>query len=264
MAVRAGMAPSREAMRDPLTPDRAAALEAGFVSRIRARVEASTTFALPPGGPAIRGRARRCPEFPPDFEDELRRVLLAEGACAGDLLDRLPRGARLVYAVGGGGFGARAPDLLVVAAVLHPFREWVTGRRPEPLAREAALAVLPPGPVAAAVLSTSGWAEPADGDAGPWRFEPAPGGGFRLSCGDRRPVPAFLAPEGDAELEARAVRWAETARATLVLRGLSARHAASELGVPEPIAVRAFQRFARESEFVVLTEEDGDVVLRRS
>jgi hypothetical protein len=253
-------------MAENLNLDRVAALEADFMTRVSASVARADSFAVTG---RIRRRARRDEDDPPDFDDEVRRLLLAEGLLAGEVPERLPRGARALWTVRRWPLVGR-PSLLIAAGVRHAFRALALSLPAPSLPAVEGLTVLPPdrgSPVSAVALSTSGWAgRPGEIPAGAdlWLVEPAPGGGFRVASGPDRPLPAHFALETEAELLRRAARHAAARRADLVLHGLPADRVAAETGVPLSLVERAFRDEAARDEFLLLREEDGTLVLRRA
>lgn len=239
------------------------------MERVSARVEDSEVFPDPSGGGTVRGNARRDEEFGGDFAAEVARRLTEAGSFEPGLRERLPPGARALWEVRSGPVLLRRTRMVVVAAVLHPWRALAGRESAGPLAADRALAALPePGgpPVLAAVLSTSGWAGPPEPPAGTaiYLVEPAPGEGFRIAGGPAERLPACLAPESDAELVARVTRYVAESRAALVLRGLERRETSGALGVPEDLVGEAFSSLAAADEFLRLSEEAGTLVLRRA
>jgi hypothetical protein len=253
-------------MGEPLTIDGAAALEAGFMARVAASVARADGFAATG---RLRRRPRRDEDFPADFADEVRRLLLAEGLLSGEVPDRLPRGARALWSVRRWPLFGR-PALLLAAGVRHPFRALALSLPAAPLPPGEALEILPSergAPVSAVVLSTSGWAGPLPAgatEAELWLVEPAPGGGFRLASGPAAPLPAHFTLESEEELVRRAARHTAGRRAELILAGLCADRVAAETGVPLPLVELAFREAAARDEFLRLREEEGTLVLRRA
>ena len=243
--------------------ERAAALENDFMARVAASVSRATVFT---GGPLVHGHARRDDGYPGDFEEEVRRVLSADGLPAGDAAERVPRGARVLYEVRKGLLG-RHPALFLAAGVRHPFRALSLGLPVSPLPAADALAALPPdreAPLQAVVLSTSGWVgePPRPVGVALWLVSPAPGGGYRLEAGPG-PLPAHFSLETDEELVMRVVGYAWASRAELVLNGLDARRVAETTGAPLKVVEAAFRRMASRDEFLAVHAENGTVVLRR-
>jgi hypothetical protein len=259
-----------------LTIDRAAALQTDFMDRVANRLEAASEFREPKSGRTFAGRARLVEEYPTDFAEELARVQRASRVYDEVLLERMCRGARILYEIRPSGLLRFGTAMLVFAAVLQPFRELLLRLTPGPRAFDD-LSGLPPEregggpPRVLAVLSPSGWRDgpddaedPGEGADTVIRFEPAPEGGYRRFPVTEEPLPAFLALESEEELLERVRKLAEARRVDLVLRGLAARRISRESGVPVETVREAFRSAAREDEFLRAVEEDGDLLLRRA
>ncbi len=264
-----------------LTIDRAVALQNDFMERVASRLEATSEFQDPVTGRTFSGRACRLEEYPVDFSAEFDRVQRACGVYDEVRRERMGRGARALWEISPKGILRFGTEMIVLGAVLQPFRELLLGLTPRERAFDDLAEMLPdreddePTWVLA-VLSPSGWRnapglEPDSGTtgAGPqsevvYRFEPAPGGGYRPfpAAGDW--PPAFLALESEEELTDRVVQLVSVHRVDLVLRGLTARGISREAGVPVRIVRSAFRRTARDDEFLRVFEVDGDLVLRRA
>ncbi len=261
---------------ETLTIDRAAALQTDFMERVASRIEAVSEFLDPITGRTFRGHAARVEEFPFDFSSEFERVQRATGVFDEVLLERIGRGARALWEIRPAGILRFGTQMLVLAAVLPPFRELLLGLTPSERDIDDLPGVLPERVAegstrVVALLSPSGWrcggsADAALGAGGDVlvRFEPAPGGGYRPFPCDGNWPPAFLALESDEELESRVTELVAVRRADLVLRGLAARQVSREAGVPVAIVQAAFARAAGRDEFLRAVETGGDLVLRRS
>jgi len=261
---------------EPLTIDRAAALQTDFMERVASRLETATEFRDPVTGRTFSGHASQVTEFPFDFSADFERVQRATGVYDEVLLERIGLGARALFEIHPAGILRFGTEMLVLAGVVQPFRELLLGLTPRERDVDDLLGILPErdadGPTRVlAVLSPSGWRGSGSKVAGPgtggdviYRFEPAPEGGYRpFPCEDAWP-PAFLALESEEELVLRVIELAAARRADLVLRGLLARHVSREAGVPVEIVRMAFERAARQDEFLRAVETDGDLVLRRA
>jgi hypothetical protein len=256
-----------------LDADLAQATERAFMDRLVARLMAARRFPRAGRGDSVAGSVRRDGGFPRDYAERVRRILRAEGRHDPVLWARLPKGARARFEVRGGSLLFRRTLLVLAVAAVHPFRELALGLSPVPLDPEAAAGWLPavedeePERLGV-VLSSSGWrtgGETPDWEGAPLvLFEPAPGGGFKPAFGEPEALPDCLRLESDEELASRVLEYVRAARVELVLHGLSARRTADAAGVPEALVRAAFERAAREDEFLWLSEEDDEIVLRRS
>lgn len=236
--------------------------------RLAARVEECREFQCPRTGARVAGRAHRDRSLSFDLGCDTDRVLEAEGLFDPGLRDRLPRGARALWEVRRGSLLPGRASLVIYGCVIHPVRELARGLSGAAADAACALDLLPQTgegvPAVLAALSTSGWRGMASDDAGLFLFEPAPGGGYRRYGLGAGAVPAYLALESEAELKARVVTYADGSRAELVLRGLSARAASLVLGVPVRIVSEVFTSMAVEGEFLRISREEDDIVLRRA
>ena len=266
---------------ETLTIDRAAALQNDFMERVAARLEAVSEFRDPRTGRSFHGRARQAEGYPADFSSEFERVQRATSVYDEVRLDRIGRGARARFEIRPAGLLRFGTELLVLTAVLQPFREFMLGLSPRERDSDDLSALsfddVEGGPtLVVAVLSTAGWrrssgrmleVEERELEAGReviFRFEPAPGGGYRPFPHAVEWPPPFLALESEEELAARVIELSTLRRADLVLRGLSAREVSHEAGVPLEIVRSAFRRVADEDEFLRAVPADGDLVLRRA
>jgi hypothetical protein len=229
---------------EPLTIDRAVALQAEFMNRLAERLADTEEFVDPASGRRFSGSARQDDEYPADFVRELERAQTASGRYGEALRERMPTGARARWEVKPGGLLRFGVEMVVIGAVLQPFRELLSG------------------------LTPSGWRgepEPPAVDRDTvLRFEPAEGGGFRRYPDAMDWPPAFVALESEQELMTRVLLLVAKGRVELVLRGLSAKDLSRQAGIPPDIVARGFERAVREGELLRLSHDGDDVVLRRA
>ncbi len=258
---------------EPLTIDRAVALQAEFMNRLAERLADTEEFVDPASGRRFSGSARQDDEYPADFVRELERAQTASGRYGEALRERMPTGARARWEVKPGGLLRFGVEMVVIGAVLQPFRELLSGLTPSgrdanDLAGVARDVDEEGPPMLVAALSPSGWRgepEPPAVDRDTvLRFEPAEGGGFRRYPDAMDWPPAFVALESEQELMTRVLLLVAKGRVELVLRGLSAKDLSRQAGIPPDIVARGFERAVREGELLRLSHDGDDVVLRRA
>ena len=174
-------------------------------------------------------------------------------------------------------FGRR-PTGVVVATVLSPFDELVTGAEPEPIdlpeLQDHVRKIVGDGAVehVIGVCAPSGFTESARKmkmdlpRVALVLIESAAGGGWRVSSPDAdlpKAVLDLFDPEGDSEKIERVRSELASRSADLLTSGLTASSLARSLGLPESLVKRAIEKLAATDPSLRVTRKSEDLLLYR-